>query len=124
MTRVVMPRRPTSLGSPHLVPVALVVERVAADDDLLDVLEDGLPDFRSVFDAGADPGAGDALVGLHGDHIQPGVRIRVQAVGNGRAPGPSVHYHLDVRNFQDGFLLGGPGGPIRLSNLQGDDSGE
>ena len=40
MTRVVMPRRPTSLGWPHLVPDALRIEGVLADDILLQVLEE------------------------------------------------------------------------------------
>ena len=95
MTRVEIPRLPTSYGTPHFVPMAFVVQRIAADEHLLQVIDHGNADFRSVLDRRADAQAGDAFVGVYVNNLEPAVGVGVQAVGDRHGSRPAKHFSFE-----------------------------
>ncbi len=79
IARVVRPRRPISFGHPHHVPEPLDVDRVLAEQLVLQGLDGRLADEPGA----AQPDARHALVRLDPDDSQAGVGVRMLAIADG-----------------------------------------
>ena len=86
---------------PHLVPMAFVVQRIAADKHLLEVFHHGDADIRRVLDRRADSQAGQAFIGVYVNNVEPTVGVRIEAVGDRHSPRPAEYFCSDVGNLQD-----------------------
>ena len=102
MTRVVMPRLPTSLGCHRSSHTLSVSKGSWPMDDLLEVVENGRAYLLGPLDAAAQADPGDALVGVHLHHVDPGRSVDVAAVAYGRRPVPAVVLHPYIGDFHWG----------------------